>query len=35
MDDLIGKMATVKFFYYSEDNVPLQPVLKAIRDYEK
>ena len=34
MDDLIGKMATVKFFYYSEDNVPLQPVLKAIRDYE-
>lgn len=34
MDNLIGKMATVKFFYYSEDNVPLQPVLKAIRDYE-
>lgn len=34
MDQLIGKMATVKFFYYSEDNVPLQPVLKAIRDYE-
>lgn len=34
MTTLIGKMATVKFFYYSEDNVPLQPVLKAIRDYE-
>ena len=34
MNDLIGKFATVKFFYYSEDNVPLQPVLKAIRDYE-
>lgn len=31
---LIGKMATVKYFYMSEDNCPLQPVLKCIRDYE-
>lgn len=34
LDSLIGKQATVKFFYYSDDNIPLQPVLKAIRDYE-
>lgn len=34
MDELIGKMATVKFFYYSDDGRPLQPVLKCIRDYE-
>ena len=34
IDELIGKMATVKFFYYSDDGTPLQPVLKAIRDYE-
>ena len=34
IDKLIGKMATVKFFYYSDDGTPLQPVLKAIRDYE-
>lgn len=31
---LIGKMATVKYFYLSDDGTPLQPVLKAIRDYE-
>lgn len=31
---LVGKMATVKFFYLSDDGTPLQPVLKAIRDYE-
>lgn len=31
---LIGKLATVKFFYLSDDGTPLQPVLKAIRDYE-
>lgn len=31
---LIGKMATVKFFYLSDEGTPLQPVLKAIRDYE-
>lgn len=34
IDKIVGKMATVKFFYYSEDGVPLQPVLKCIRDYE-
>lgn len=34
MDEIIGKMATVKFFIYSEDGVPMQPTLKAIRDYE-
>ena len=34
MDELIGKMATVKYFYYSDDGRPLQPVLKCIRDYE-
>jgi DNA ligase-1 len=33
MNDIIGKMATVKFFYYSEDKIPLQPVLKSIRGY--
>lgn len=31
---LIGKKATVKFFYLSDNGTPLQPVLKAIRDYE-
>lgn len=34
MDELIGKMATVKFFYYSDEGKPLQPTLKCIRDYE-
>lgn len=34
LDRLIGKMATVKYFYLSDDGTPLQPVLKAIRDYE-
>lgn len=34
MDELIGKMATVKYFYYSDDGRPLQPVLKCVRDYE-
>lgn len=34
LDDLIGKMATVKFFYLSDEGTPLQPVLKAIRDYD-
>jgi DNA ligase-1 len=33
MKDIIGKRATVKFFYYSEDKIPLQPVLKSIRGY--
>ena len=34
IDQLIGKMATVKYFYLSDEGTPLQPVLKAIRDYE-
>ena len=34
LQNLIGKMATVKYFYLSDDGTPLQPVLKAIRDYE-
>lgn len=34
LPNLIGKMATVKFFYLSDEGTPLQPVLKAIRDYD-
>ena len=34
MQQIIGKMATVKFFNWTEDGLPSQPVLKAIRDYE-
>ena len=34
LNSLIGSMATVKFFYLSDDGTPLQPTLKAIRDYE-
>ena len=34
LDKLVGKMATVKFFYLSDEGTPLQPVLKAIRDYD-
>lgn len=34
LDNLIGKMATVKYFYLSDEGTPLQPVLKCIRDYE-
>lgn len=34
MDEIIGKMATVKYFCLSDEGCPLQPVLKCIRDYE-
>ena len=34
LDQLVGKMATVKYFYLSDEGTPLQPVLKCIRDYE-
>ena len=34
LNTLIGKMATVKYFYLSDEGTPLQPVLKSIRDYE-
>lgn len=29
-----GKMATVKYFYLSDEGTPLQPSVKCIRDYE-
>jgi len=31
-NEYIGKQATVKFFIWSDDKVPLQPVLKCIRE---
>lgn len=34
LDTIIGKMATVKFFYFSDKGVPLQPCVKCIRDYD-
>lgn len=34
VDDIVGKMATIKFFRYTPDGIPRFPVLKAIRDYE-
>ena len=34
MPTLIGLMATVKFFYYTEDGIPCLPSMVAIRDYE-
>jgi len=35
LNELVGKMATVRFLNYSETGVPVgNPVLKAIRDYE-
>ena len=34
MQQIIGKMATVKFFNWTEDGLPSQPILKTIRDYE-
>ena len=30
-DEFIGKMATCKFFYYSQENVPLLPVFEHVR----
>ena len=32
--EIIGKMATVKYFSFSDGGTPTQPVLKCIRDYE-
>lgn len=34
INDIIGKMATIKYFYLSDQGTPLQPVFKCIRDYE-
>ena len=34
IDEIIGKMATAKYFSFSDGGTPTQPVLKCIRDYE-
>lgn len=34
MDNIVGKMGTVKFFNYTPDGIPYLPILKVIRDYE-
>ena len=34
MKEIVGKMATVKYFSFSDEGIPTQPVLKCIRDYE-
>lgn len=34
MDKIIGKMATIKYFNYSDEGIPTQTNLKCIRDYE-
>lgn len=34
MSEIVGKMATVKYFSFSDGGTPTQPVLKCIRDYE-
>lgn len=33
-EDLVGKKASVSFFIWSADKIPVQTVLKCIRDYE-
>lgn len=34
IDDYVNKMLTVKFAYWTKDNVPFHPVAIAFRDYE-
>ena len=34
IDTIIGKKGTVKFFEWSKDGVPQQPIFQVIRDYE-
>ena len=34
MDNIIGKMGTVKFFDWTVDGIPSQPIFQVIRDYE-
>lgn len=34
IDDIIGKFGTVKFFEWSKDGVPQQPIFQVVRDYE-
>jgi len=31
MDEIIGKKGVVKFFEWSKDKIPLQPVFQAVR----
>lgn len=33
LNSIIGKYATIKYFYLSDEGCPLQPVMKAIRDF--
>ena len=34
IDNIIGKKGTVKFFEWSKDGVPQQPIFQVVRDYE-
>lgn len=34
IEELIGKMGTVKYFYFSDDGKPLQPTFKCVRTCE-
>ena len=34
IDNIIGKFGTVKFFEWSKDGVPQQPIFQVVRDYE-
>ena len=34
IDNIIGKMGTVKFFEWSKDKIPVQPIFQTVRDYE-
>ena len=34
IDNIIGKMGTVKFFEWTKDGIPSQPIFQTIRDYE-
>ena len=34
IDTIIGKKGTVKFFEWSKDGVPQQPIFQVVRDYE-
>lgn len=34
IDNIIGKMGTVKYFEISKDGIPMQPIFQAVRDYE-
>ena len=33
LNSIIGKYATIKYFYLSDEGCPLQPVMKTIRDF--